>query len=81
MDGFTHTAAAYRSPTAAVHLPGSDPSNLLLVLTVVTPTGIEPQHVTPTAVEYHQRFILPKDHVPTKVIIFEAAATVDINAM
>ena len=62
-------------------LPGSDPSTLLLVLTVVAPTGIEPQHVTPTSVEYHQRFVIPKDQVPKKVTIFEAATTVDINAM
>ena len=61
-------------------LPGSDPSILLLVLTVVAPTGIEPQHVTPTSVEYHQRFVLPKDQVPKKVTIFEAATMVDVNA-
>jgi hypothetical protein len=60
--------------------PGSDPSTLILVLTVVAPTGIEPQHVTPTPVEYQQTFVLPKDRVPAKVTIFEAAATVDINA-
>jgi hypothetical protein len=63
-----------------VDLLGSDPSTLILVLTVVAPTGIEPQHVTPTSVEYQQTFVLPKDRVPTKVIVFEAAATVDINA-
>jgi len=62
-------------------LPGSDPSTLLLVLTVVAPTGVEPQHVTPTSVEYDQRFVIPKDQVPKKVTIFEAATTVDINAM
>jgi hypothetical protein len=63
-----------------VDLPGSDPSTLTLVLTAVAPTGIEPQHVTPTPVEYQQAFVLPKDHVPTKVAIFEAAATVQLNA-
>jgi hypothetical protein len=52
----------------------------MLVLTAVPPTGIEPQHVTPTSVEYHQRFVIPRDHVPKKVTIFEAATTVDINA-
>jgi hypothetical protein len=61
-------------------LPGSDPSVLMLVLTVVPPTGIEPQHVTPTSVEYNQRFVIPKDHVPKRVTIFEAATTVEINA-
>jgi hypothetical protein len=52
----------------------------MLVLTVVAPTGIEPTHVTPTSVEYHQRFVIPKDRVPAKVTIFEAAKTVDVNA-
>ena len=61
-------------------LPGSDPSTLLLVLTVVPPTEIEPQHVTPTSVKYHQRFALPKDQVPKKITIFEAATMVDVNA-
>jgi len=61
-------------------LPGSDPSTLLLVLTVVPPIGIEPQHVTPTSVKYHQRFALPKDQVPKKITIFEAATMVDVNA-
>jgi hypothetical protein len=32
------------------------------------------------SLEYQQTFVLPKDRVPTKVIVFEAAATVDINA-
>jgi len=63
-----------------VDLPGGDPSTLTLVLTAVAPTGIEPQHVTPTPVEYQQAFVLPKDHVPTKGAIFEAAATVQLNA-
>jgi hypothetical protein len=63
-----------------VDLPGGDPSTLTLVLTAVAPTGIEPQHVTPTPVEYQQTFVLPKDHAPTKVIIFEAAATVRLSA-
>src|SRR5690349_8823293 len=60
--------------------PSSDPSVLMVVLTVVAPTGIEPTHVTPTSVEYHQRFVIPKDRVPAKVTIFEAAKTVDVNA-
>jgi hypothetical protein len=63
-----------------VDLPGSDSSTLTLVLTAVAPTGIEPQHVTPTPVEYQQAFVLPKDHAPTKVTIFEAAATAQLNA-
>ena len=63
-----------------VDLPGTDPSTLTLVLTVVAPTGIEPQHITPTPVEYQQTFVLPKDRVPAKVTIFEAAATVELNA-
>ena len=63
-----------------VDLPGTDPSTLTLVLTVVAPTGIEPQHVTPTPVEYQQTFVLPKGHVPTKVTVFEVATTVNVNA-
>ena len=60
-------------------VPGSDPDTLLLVLTVVPPTGIEPQHVTPTTVEYEQTFVLPHKH-PSKVTIFEAATTISISA-
>jgi hypothetical protein len=63
-----------------VELPGGDASTLTLVLTAVAPTGIEPQHVTPTPVEYQQTFVLPKDRAPAKVTIFEAAATVQVNA-
>jgi hypothetical protein len=60
-------------------VPGSDPDTLLLVLTVVPPTGIEPQHVTPTTVEYEQTFVLPQKR-PSKVTIFEAATTISISA-
>jgi hypothetical protein len=60
-------------------VPGSDPDTLLLVLTVVPPTGIEPQHVTPTTVEYEQTFVLPHTH-PSKVTVFEAATTISISA-
>jgi hypothetical protein len=60
-------------------VPASDPDTLLLVLTVVPPTGIEPQHVTPTTVEYDQTFVLPQKR-PSKVTIFEAATTVPIKA-
>jgi len=62
-----------------VDLPGTDPSTLTLALTVVPPTGIEPQHVTPTPVEYDQTFVVTMRR-PTKVTVFEAAATVDVNA-
>ena len=63
-----------------VNLPGADPSTLTLVLTAAPPTGIEPQHVTPTPVEYGQTFVLPRAHPPTNVVIFERAATVRVNA-
>jgi hypothetical protein len=59
--------------------PGSDPSTLTLVLTVVAPTGIEPHHVAPTPVEYKQTFILPKDVVPTKVTVSHGGAIDQIN--
>jgi hypothetical protein len=45
----------------------------------VPPTGIEPQHVTPTTVEYEQTFVLPRKH-PSKVTIFEAATTIPVSA-
>ena len=70
----------YKLALTHVELPGGDPSTLTLILTAVAPTGIEPQHVTPTPVEYQQTFVLPKDRVPAKVTIFEAAATVQVNA-
>jgi hypothetical protein len=70
----------YKLTLTRVDLPGSDPATLNLVLSVVAPTGIEPQHVTPTPVDYQQTFVIPKDHVPTKVTVFEAAATVQVNA-
>jgi hypothetical protein len=60
-------------------VPASDPDTLLLVLTVVPPTGIEPQHVTPTTVEYEQTFVLPQKR-PSKVTIFEAGTTIPIEA-
>ena len=60
-------------------VPGSDPDTLLLVLTVVPPAGIEPQHVTPTTVEYEQIFVLPRKR-PSKVTIFEAATTIPVKA-
>jgi len=69
----------YKLTLNHVNLPGTDPSTLTLVLTVVPPTGIEPQHVTPTPVEYHQTFVLPRAHAPTNVIIFEAAASVHVT--
>jgi hypothetical protein len=70
----------YKLTLNHVNLPGTDPSTLTLVLTVVAPSGIEPQHVTPTPVEYQQTFVLPRAHAPTNVIIFEVAATVHVNA-
>jgi len=70
----------YKLTLNHVNVPGTDPSTLTLVLTVVPPTGIEPQHVTPTPVEYEQTFVLPGAHAPTSVIIFEAAATVHVSA-
>lgn len=62
-----------------VELPGTDPSTLTLALTVVPPTGIEPQHVTPTPVEYDQTFVVTMPR-PTKVTIFEAASTINVSA-
>ena len=69
----------YKLTLTRVDVPGSDPDTLLLVLTVVPPTGIEPQHVTPTTVEYKQTFVVSQKH-PSKVTIFEAATTVEVTA-
>jgi hypothetical protein len=61
-----------------VNLPQTDASTLTLVLDVVAPKGIEPQHVTPTPVEYRQVFVLPRP-IPTKVAIFETTATINVD--
>lgn len=70
----------YKLTLTHIDVPGTDPSTLLLVLTVVPPTGIEPQHVVRTPVEYDQTFVLPRQQIPSKVIIFEAATTVNVTA-
>jgi hypothetical protein len=69
----------YKLTLTRMDVPGSDPDTLLLVLTVVPPIGIEPQHVTPTTVEYKQTFVIPR-RPPSKVTIFEAATTVEVTA-
>jgi hypothetical protein len=61
-----------------VNLAQPDPSTLILVLDVVAPTGIEPQVATPTSVEYGQAVVVPM-RAPTKVIIWETAATINID--
>lgn len=68
----------YKLALRPLNAPGSDPDTLLLVLTVVPPTGIEPQHVTPTKVEYKHTYVLPQKR-PSKVTIFEAATTIDVK--
>jgi hypothetical protein len=70
----------YKLTLSRASVPGSDPADLLLNLTVVAPTGIEPQIVTPTPVDYEQTFVIPKDRAPSKVTIFEAASTIDVTA-
>ena len=70
----------YKLTLSRASVAGSDPADLLLNLTVVAPTGIEPQIVTPTPVDYEQTFVIPKDRPPSKVTIFEAASTVDVSA-
>ncbi len=68
----------YTLTLTRVDVAGSDPATLLLALTVTAPTGIEPQHVVTATVEYQQAFVLPRP-VPSKVIIFEAATSIDLN--
>ena len=70
----------YKLTLSRVDVPGSDPANLLLILTVVAPTGIEPQVVTPTPVAYEQTYVIPKNGPPSKVTIFEAASTIEVTA-
>ncbi len=68
----------YKLSLQRVELQGGDPNTLYLVLLVKAPTGIEPQHVTPTPVEYKQTFVLPAQRVPKQVEIFELEATVQV---
>jgi hypothetical protein len=70
----------YKLTLSRASAPGSDPAVLLLNLTVVAPTGIEPQIVTPTPVHYEQTFVIPKDRAPSNVTIFEAASTIEVTA-
>jgi hypothetical protein len=68
----------YKLTLTPVNVPGTDPSTLMLILTGVAPTGTEPQHVTPTPVEYDQNFVVTQ--VPKKVIIFETSATINVES-
>jgi hypothetical protein len=67
----------YKLTLDRVNLPEPGPSTLTLVLNVVAPTGIEPQHVTPTPVEYQQVFVVGRPR-PTKVAVLETAATINV---
>jgi hypothetical protein len=48
----------YKLTLDPVNLPQPDASMLTLVLNVAAPTGIEPDHVTPTTVEYSRTFVI-----------------------
>jgi hypothetical protein len=67
----------YKLTLDPVDLPQPDASTLTLVLNVVAPTGIEPDHVTPTAVEYTRTFVIPRP-VPTKVTVWDTATTINV---
>jgi hypothetical protein len=71
----------YKLTLTPVNAPGTDSDTLTLALTVVAPTGIEPDHVTPTPVEYDKTYVRPIRHepVPTRVEILEPAATVPVT--
>lgn len=62
----------------SVSLPQTDASTLTLVLVVVAPTGIEPQIVTSTPVEYRQVVIVPRP-APTKVTVWDTATTINVE--
>jgi hypothetical protein len=68
----------YELTLTRLDVAGGDSDSLLLIMTVVPPTGIEPQHVTPTTAEYDQTFVVPQKS-PSKVIIFEAAKTIEVK--
>jgi hypothetical protein len=61
-----------------VNLAQPDASTMTLMLDVVAPTGNEPQIGTPTTVEYRQVVVRPMP-APTKVIVWETAATITIG--
>ena len=69
----------YTLALTRVTAAGGDPATLLLHLTVKAPTGIEPQHVVQAPVDYAQTFVIPRDHVPTQVVILTGAATVAVH--
>ena len=58
---------------------GINPEILLLQLTVKAPTGIEPQHVTPTPVEYTQNYVIPRNHPPRQITILPEGITLDVK--
>ena len=69
----------YTLTLTRVEEAGADPTTLLLLLTVTPPSGIEPDHVTHTPVEYTQTFVIPGQPVPTHVEILSAEATIDVQ--
>ena len=68
----------YKLTLDRVNLPQTGASVLTLVLDVVAPTGIEPDIVTPTPVEYRQVVIVPRP-APTKVMVWDTATTINVE--
>ncbi len=68
----------YTLTLTRVDLPGTDATTVTLVLSVVAPTGIVAQHVTPTAVQYKQTLLVTMPR-PTKVTVFGAAEIINVN--
>ena len=58
---------------------GINPEILLLQLTVKAPTGIVPQHVTPTPVEYTHTYVVPNARIPKQVTIVPDGPTLDVK--
>jgi hypothetical protein len=69
----------YKLSLQRVDLKGGAPNTLYLVLLVTAPTGIEPDVITPTPVEYKQTFVLPGQHVPKEVIILADEARIPVQ--
>ncbi|MBV9849171.1 MAG: hypothetical protein JO250_05725 [Armatimonadetes bacterium] len=69
----------YKLSLTRVEPQGADPATLLLYLQVIAPTGIEPQHVVDQPVDYTHTFVIPKDHVPSRVVILTGGQAIPVH--
>ena len=67
--------------TLTRHEPQGINSNILLLnLAVQPPSGIEPDHVTPTPVEFKETLVMPHGHIPKQVTILPEGITIEVHA-